>query len=127
MVRSQTGLDGQFLAALRHRKTNFGQYEKDIGLCFSFREGTISVDRTDAKSIPEIAEGSPVRMRIYDYLDGIREAHVTESQTAEEIALALEVPLTQVRARLTEMKNAGTVLNLSGTWKLASPRDDLPD
>src|SRR3990167_3354359 len=110
MVRSQTGLDGQFLAALRHRKTNFGQYEKDIGLRFSFNEGTIAVERTDAKSIPEIAEGSPVRMRIYDYLDGIREAHVTESQTAEEIALALEVPLTQVRARLTGMKNAGTVL-----------------
>ena len=116
MVRSQARNDGEFLAALRHRKTNFSGYEKDIGLRFRFTEDRTEIETTDARAVPELSDGAPLRQRIYDLLDD------GGAIAAKDIATALDVPASQVSVRLTEMKRSETVVNLSGAWALRSQR-----
>ncbi len=119
MVRSQARNNGEFLAALRHRKTNFSGFEKDIGLRFRFTEDRTEIESTDARSVPELSDGSPLRQRIYDLLDG------AEPQAANDIAVALDVPASQVSVRLSEMKRSETVVNVSGAWALRSQREEV--
>lgn len=111
MLRSTLPEEGGFAVALQHNKANRGAKQQPIGLQFSFTDETTTITRTNADRIPEIAEGLPLRERIINLL-------TKEPLEATAIADALGVKQTQVAARLTELRQAGKVTPVAGSWAL---------
>ena len=111
LLRSALPEDGGFAVALQHNKSNRGQKEQPIGLQFTFTETETKIIRTDAQKIPELAEGMSLRERIFSILKD-------QPMRAEDIVDALGARKAQVAARLTDLKQAQKVTNVSGLWAI---------
>ena len=112
IIRSSLAVEGGFKLALRHDKANQGPYEKPIGVQFQFTETETRITRTDADTVPELAEGKSVRARILDFLgDG--------AAVMQDISESVGAPVSQISPRLSDLRRAGAVTRLDGgKWGL---------
>ncbi len=118
LLRSTLPEEGGFAVALQHNKSNRGQKQQPIGLQFTFTETETKIVRTDAQKIPELAEGMSLRERIFSILKD-------QPMKAEDIVDALGARKAQVAARLTDLKQAQKVTNVSGLWAILERNYDL--
>ncbi|MCA9469852.1 MAG: AAA family ATPase [Nitrospira sp.] len=81
---------------LYHRKANYGPLHKPQGFCITFGEA-IEVSTYDLSEEPDLAKGLPLRIRIEQVMK-------SGPRTAKMLAEELDVPVTQIRPRLTEGK-----------------------
>lgn len=122
--RADGQVDSEFSVSMVNTKANNAGRRKNQALTLRFGtieneqfEGdqlldTITFSRIDEMSVAEFAAKKPAKERILN--------HLVESgvgMTAEAIAAALEMKVTVVRPRLTELAHAAKVTQFSGVWR----------
>lgn len=102
------------------RKSNLGRLERPLGLTFTFAGDEVRVRSEDVRTVPDLADGLPLRTRITELL-------AQGSLRPKEVADLLAVPGETLRKELQRLRTRGQVLQLDdGRYALTAKEQECP-
>lgn len=102
------------------RKSNLGRLERPFGLRFTFSGDAVKVRSEDVRTVPDLAEGLPLRTRITELL-------AQGSLRPREVADLLAVPGDTLRKELQRLRTRGQVVQLEDGWYALPALQEKPE